>query len=114
MEVHLTPDQEAFVRYGIAAGRYQNEADAVADALALWEERERRRTEILAAVDAGEASLARGQGRVYTEETLHELAAGGKRRGRGGLRNQGGARGGKGGRPPPAGGRGTGGNWVHT
>ena len=82
MEVHLTPDQEAFVRQGIAAGRYHNEADAIAEALALWEERERRRTEILAAVDAAEASLARGEGRVYTEETLHQLAEGVKRRGR--------------------------------
>jgi putative addiction module CopG family antidote len=52
MEVHLTPDQESFVRQGIAAGRYQNEADAISAALALWEERERRRTEILAAVAA--------------------------------------------------------------
>jgi putative addiction module CopG family antidote len=82
MEVHLTPDQEAFVRQGIAAGRYQNEEDAIAEALALWEERERRRTEILSAVDVAEASLARGEGRVYTEETLHELAEGVKRRGR--------------------------------
>ncbi len=82
MEVRLTPDQEAFVRQGIEAGRYQNEADAIAEALALWEERERRRTEILAAVDAAEASLARGEGRVYTEETLHQLAEGVKQRGR--------------------------------
>ena len=82
MEVHLTPDQEAFVRQGIEAGRYQNEADAIAEALALWEERERRRMEILAAVDAAEASLARGEGRVYTEETLHQLAEGVKQRGR--------------------------------
>jgi Arc/MetJ-type ribon-helix-helix transcriptional regulator len=43
MEVRLTPDQEAFVRQGIAAGRFQNEADAVAEAMALWEERERAR-----------------------------------------------------------------------
>jgi putative addiction module CopG family antidote len=56
MEVRLTPDQEAFVREGIASGRYQSEADAVKDALALWEERERRRAEILAAVDKAEAS----------------------------------------------------------
>jgi len=88
MEVHLTPDQEAFVRQGIAAGRYQNEADAIAEALALWEERERRRTEILAAVDAAEASLARGEGRVYTEETLHQLAEGVKRRGRARLESE--------------------------
>lgn len=81
MEVHLTPDQEAFVRQGIAAGRYSNEADAVAEALALWEERERRRAEILAAVDAAEASLARGEGRVITEQSMRELAEGVKKRG---------------------------------
>lgn len=32
----------------------------------LWEERERRRLEILTAVDNAEASLARGEGRVVT------------------------------------------------
>jgi putative addiction module CopG family antidote len=88
MDVHLTPDQEAFVRQGIAAGRYQNEADAIAEALALWEERERRRREILAAVDAAEASVARGEGRVYTEETLHELVDGVKQRGRARLESE--------------------------
>ena len=82
MEVRLTPDQEAFVRQGIEAGRYHTQDDAIAEALALWEERERTRAEILAAVDVAEASLARGEGRVYTEETLHELAEGVKRRGR--------------------------------
>ena len=82
MEIHLTPDQEAFVRQGIAAGRYQSEAEAVADAMALWEERERRRAEILAAVDEAEASLARGEGTVITEQSMSELAENVKRRGR--------------------------------
>lgn len=81
MEIRLTPDQEAFVRQGIETGRYQNEADAVADAMALWEERERRRAEILAAVDAAEASLARGKGRVITEKSARQLAQDVKRRG---------------------------------
>jgi putative addiction module CopG family antidote len=81
MEIRLTPDQEAFVRQGIAAGRYASEADAVADALALWEERERRRAEILAAVDEAEASLARGEGRVITEESMREFVEDIKRRG---------------------------------
>jgi len=82
MEVHLTPDQEAFVRQGIASGRYRNESDAVAEALHLWEERERRRAEILASVEAAEASLARGEGRVFkTEESLRDFAEEIKRRG---------------------------------
>ena len=47
---------------------------AVKEALSLWEERERRRLEILAAVDEAEASLARGEGRVITQESMRELA----------------------------------------
>ena len=87
MEVHLTPDQEAFVRQGIAAGRFQSEADAVAEALLLWEERERTRAEILAAVDAAEASLARGEGRVITtKQGARKLAGEVNRRGHAHLR----------------------------
>jgi putative addiction module CopG family antidote len=82
MEVHLTPDQQAFVRQAIESGRLQREEDAVKEALSLWEERERRRAEILSAVDEAEASLARGEGRVITEESMRELAEDVKRRGR--------------------------------
>lgn len=82
MEVCLTPDQEAFVRRAIEAGRLRGAEDAVREALALWEERERRRAEILAAVDAAEASLARGEGRIITQESMRELAEEVNRRGR--------------------------------
>ena len=74
MEVHLTPDQQAFVRQAIESGRLQREEDAVKEALSLWEERERRRAEILSAVDEAEASLARGEGRIITQESMRELA----------------------------------------
>jgi hypothetical protein len=50
--------------------------------MSLWEERERLRLEILAAVDQAEASLARGEGRTITEESMRELAEEVKRRGR--------------------------------
>jgi putative addiction module CopG family antidote len=82
MEVQLTPDQQAFVREAIAAGRFQREEDAVREALALWEKRERARAEILAAVDAAEASLAAGRGRVITERSMQDLADEVKQRGR--------------------------------
>ncbi len=82
MEVHLTPDQQAFVRQAIESGRLHGEEDAVREALSLWEERERARAEVLAAVDAGEASLARGEGRIITEQSMRELAAEVKQRGR--------------------------------
>ena len=51
MKVHISPEQRAFIREGIESGRFRTEEDAVQEALALWEERERLRSEILAAVD---------------------------------------------------------------
>lgn len=82
MKVHLTDDQRAFVRQAIERGRFGREEDAVQEALALWEDRERTRAEILAAVDVAEASLARGKGRAITDQSMRELAEEVKRRGR--------------------------------
>ncbi|MGA6985605.1 MAG: hypothetical protein WBZ01_06115 [Terriglobales bacterium] len=82
MEVQLTPDQKAFVRQAIDSGRLRGEEDAVKEALSLWEERERGRAEILAAVDEAEASLARGEGRPITQESMRELAQQVTQRGR--------------------------------
>ncbi|MBI3493814.1 MAG: type II toxin-antitoxin system ParD family antitoxin [Acidobacteria bacterium] len=82
MKVELTPDQKAFVRQAIKSGRFRREEDAVHEALSLWEERERRRFEILAALDEAEASLARGEGIPITEESMKALAEETKQRGR--------------------------------
>src|SRR5205807_3638042 len=49
MEVDLTPDQTAFVRQAIKAGRLHRPEEAVREALSMWGERERRRAELLAA-----------------------------------------------------------------
>ena len=75
MELHLSSDQQAFIREGIESGRLRNPEDAFEEAMSLWEERERRRMEILAAVDASEASLARGEGRrITSREQVSQLA----------------------------------------
>jgi putative addiction module CopG family antidote len=82
MDVQLTPDQQAFIREAIESGRLQRPEEAVQEALSLWEERERRRLEILAAVDKAEASLASGRGRmVTTREETRQLGEDVKRRG---------------------------------
>ena len=81
MEVRLTPDQEAFVRQAIEAGRFHRAEDAVEEALSLWEERERKRAEFLATLNDAKASLARGEGRVIAHESMRELAEEVKRRG---------------------------------
>jgi putative addiction module CopG family antidote len=88
MNIHLTPDQEAFVRLGIESGRYQSAADAIRHALSLWEERERTRAEILSSVDKAEASLARGKGRIITRESMQKLAKEINERGRKRLSSQ--------------------------
>jgi Arc/MetJ-type ribon-helix-helix transcriptional regulator len=82
MEVQLTPDQEAFIRQAIETGRLHRREDAVQEAMYLWEERERRRLEILVAADQAEASLARGEGRrITSHEEVAQLASDIKRRG---------------------------------
>jgi len=85
MPVQLTSDQKAFVRQAIESGRLQREEDAVKAALSLWEERERTRAEILAAVDEAEDSLTRGEGRPIKQQSMRELAEEAKHRGRGRL-----------------------------
>ena len=74
MNVELTADQREFVQRAIESGRLTSEEEAVREALELWEERERRRLEILAIVDEADASLARGEGREITEESMKALA----------------------------------------
>jgi putative addiction module CopG family antidote len=40
MQIHLTPEQEEFVRQGIASGRFKNVEEALEEAFSLCEERE--------------------------------------------------------------------------
>jgi Arc/MetJ-type ribon-helix-helix transcriptional regulator len=82
MDVQLTPDQKAFARRAIESGRLHSEKDAVQEALALWEERERQRMEFLLTLDNAKASLARGEGRMITQESVRQLAQQVKERGR--------------------------------
>ena len=82
MNVDLTPDQRALVKRAIESGRFSHEEEAVREALALWEERERKRLEMLAALDEAEASLARGEGRPVSEASMKALADDVKQRGR--------------------------------
>jgi len=82
MEVELTPDQLAFARQAVEEGRLTAEGDAVKQALALWEERERERSEFLASIEDARAALTRGEGREIRAESVRELSAEVKERGR--------------------------------
>lgn len=82
MEVEPTQDQQALIRKAIEAGRLHGPEEAAQEAFSLWEERERRRAEILAAVDIAEAAIARGEGRPITKDSMRELALEVSQRGR--------------------------------
>jgi Arc/MetJ-type ribon-helix-helix transcriptional regulator len=82
MENPLTGDQKAFARCAVETGRLHSEEEAVQEALALWEERERGRVELLATLDDARASLAGGEGRVITQGSMRKLAAEVRDRGR--------------------------------
>jgi len=82
MQVDLTPEQQDFVRRAVESGRFERAEDAVQAAIALWIERERRRAEILTAVDIAKAALDRGEGIEITQASMRSLAEDVKRRGR--------------------------------
>jgi putative addiction module CopG family antidote len=81
MEVQLTQDQKAFIEQAIDSGRFAREEDAVREALALWEERERKRAALMATLDDATAALDGGEGIPITQESMRELAGDVKRRG---------------------------------
>jgi Arc/MetJ-type ribon-helix-helix transcriptional regulator len=82
VEVELSPDQIAFARRAVEEGRLRSEGEAVHEALALWEERERERAEFFATLSDARAALARGEAREITQDSMRELAADVKERGR--------------------------------
>ena len=66
--------QQDFVRRAIESGRFARAEDAVQAAMTLWVDRERRRAEILAAVDIARASIRRGESIEITQESMRALA----------------------------------------
>jgi len=82
MKVEFTTDQKAIVSQAMRAGRLDREEDAVQEAMALWEARERARSVVLASIDAAETLLAAGKGRTITRPSMGKLAGEVKNRGR--------------------------------
>jgi putative addiction module CopG family antidote len=81
MEIDLTPEQRSFVHIGIEQGRFRRAEDAIKEALALWERRERARIELLAEVDAGDA-FDGSEIILDSEESVASMLDGVKQRGR--------------------------------
>jgi putative addiction module CopG family antidote len=73
MQVELTPAQASFIDLGIQEGRFRNSEEAIREALAQWEKRERARVQLLTSLDSAEQALDAGEGEEYTIETLSSL-----------------------------------------
>jgi antitoxin ParD1/3/4 len=73
MTVEIPSDCQQFVQAVIDAGSYQNEAEVVADALRLLEERQRRIEELRREIQPALDELDRGEGIVI--ENQEELKA---------------------------------------
>ena len=82
MEIALTPEAHDVIGQAVAAGHVKDAGEAVRQAVALWVEHERRRIELLSAIDQAETSITRDGGTAMTEKSMGNLAADVKRRGR--------------------------------
>ncbi|WP_290653598.1 type II toxin-antitoxin system ParD family antitoxin [Aquisalimonas sp.] len=80
MNVSLTPELEAFVKQKVNTGMYSSVSEVVREALRLLEEHDAMQEAKLQAlrndIQAGRASLGRGEGRALDVDTI-------KARGRG-------------------------------
>ena len=74
MEVKLTPRQEILIQRAIEQGRFHSAEEAVRDALARWEERERQRIDLTTEIGRAETELKSGSYGDYTDDTLPLLA----------------------------------------
>ena len=74
MEVTLTPSQEVLIQRAIEQGRYGSAEEAVRDAMARWEERERQRIDLTTDLGRAELELKSGGYSDYTDDTLPLLA----------------------------------------
>lgn len=74
MHFEPTPDQQAFIHRAIASGRYRSAEDTLRDAMARWEEDERRLIELLAALDEAENDIGTKHYADYANDTLPQLA----------------------------------------
>ena len=62
MEITVTPDQAMLIRQAIEAGRIHRPEDAAEEAMALWQEYERRRAATFRKADKGSAGKAPDDG----------------------------------------------------
>lgn len=73
MEVHLPPQQQAFIEQNVRSGRFASEDEALREAVALLQDRESELERLRTAVDESDADIDAGRYSEYTDETLPHL-----------------------------------------
>lgn len=74
MNIELTPEQQALITAGVANGRFDREEDAILEALAQWEQRERWHARVLTEVEDSEASSRKTATERVKRRSLAPLA----------------------------------------
>ena len=82
MEVHLSPEQQAFIEQNVRAGRFASNDEALREAVDLLQERESEIDSLRAAVDESDDDLTHGRYSEYSDQTLPQLLEELKREGR--------------------------------
>lgn len=82
MDVHLTPDHEAFIQSNVESGRFQSAEDAVREAIELLARRESHTALTREFVQEGIAGIDNGEFEDFTDDNLHTLFEGIGSRGR--------------------------------
>jgi antitoxin ParD1/3/4 len=73
MHINLSPEMEQFLQNKVGTGFYNNASEVVRDAIRrMWTEDENL-SKLRAAVQIGDEQLARGEGSVYSAETLDKI-----------------------------------------
>ena len=81
MQILLNPEQRSFVELGIQQGRFHDPEEAMQQALSLWIVRERVRLELLAEIEAGDASPREKDTVLDSDEEIADFLAGLEQRG---------------------------------
>ena len=73
MHLNLSPEMESFIKTMVASGFYGNATEVIRDAIRRMQAEESRTTAWKAAIKQGDDQLERGEGIVYTPQTLNDI-----------------------------------------
>lgn len=73
MHVNLSPEMEGFIKSKVASGFYGNATEVIRDAIRRMQLEESRMSAWHAAIKKGDDQLDRGEGVLYTPETLNDI-----------------------------------------